>query len=141
MIKKSYLKGTVLIVSLLAFGLLWSGSNIKAGNYQDSWYSTYYNGDGSDVFTNSRGKWDYTSSYSYNSNSTYAYYTQVYGNNSGANYGWYYTYGSPRLVRVGYSSYHPNLVKESGLNYAGLGLQSVQHRASYIGIWWSPDSI
>lgn len=113
-----------------------------AGNYKDTLFSFNYNGDGSDVFTGMRSKLDYTSSYVYNQYSTYGFSATVYGaKSSTTSIGTFCTAGPVPHVNVGQAKYLPNYVKERGYSYAQIGFTSDSHGASYIGGWWSPDSI
>lgn len=141
MIKNLIIK-TAIFMALFTIIFFTYGNNIKAaGNYKDTRFYHYYNGDGSDVFTPLRAKLDYTSAYSKNDYSTYGYTTNVYGSNGGSGIGTYCTYGTPRHISVGQAKYLPNLVKERGFNNARLGMMSDSHNPSIINMLWSPDSI
>lgn len=139
---KNLITKTSIIMALFTVILFTYGNPIKAaGNYHDTRFYQYYNGDGSDVFTPFRGKWDYTSSYSKNDKSTFGYTANVYGSNVTSGIGTYCTYGRSQHISVGQYKYLPNLVKERGYNYAQLGMMSDSHNPSIFNMLWSPDSI
>lgn len=140
---KNIITKTAIFMAIFTVIFFTYGNPIKAaGNYRDRRFYEYYNGDGSDVFTEYRAKMDYTSSYSNNNRSTYGYTANVYGSFVDDNsIGAYCTYGTPRHLSVGQAKYLPNLVKERYYNYAQIGMKSDSHNPSIFDMLWSPDSI
>ncbi|WP_071396583.1 DUF2712 domain-containing protein [Bacillus tuaregi] len=142
-IKSLKMKLAVAGLTCLMASSIGMSSASAAGNYKDTPFKFYYNGDGSDRFTDMREKRDYTSSYVHNYGSNYGYSVIVYGskNYSSSGIGTYATAGPIPHVGVGEAKYLPNYVKERGYNYAQLGLMSDSHSASVMAGEWSPDSI
>ncbi len=119
-----------------------------AGNYHDSHELIPYSGDGCDISTTSRGKWDYTSSYiKVLPTSQCGVLVDVMGNNVQYPLANFYsvlnrcTYGPSKLVGPGQYAYLPNLVKERGFSYCNLAMMTTTHNACLVDILWSPDSI
>ncbi len=110
-----------------------------AGNYTDEDFNFYTHVAGAGRFTGMRGKWDYTSSYVYNTNSDYALKVNVWG---GSSTGVHQDVSLEpyKQVNVGVASYLKNLVKEEGYNYCALQLLQTGQGWRIIGKW-SPDSI
>lgn len=147
--KKKMLK-RVLVSAFAVITAVSTGSTIAsaAGNYQDRYETIYYQGDGGDVITTSREKWDYTSAYCKNLSdsgcnlqgvdvvATPSYDPMFYWNPKA----YRATIGDIRIPR-GVAKYIPNYVKEKGYYYCNLQMMPSVHTKTTIKIAWSPDSI
>ncbi|MCB6141860.1 hypothetical protein LI288_02200 [Lachnospira pectinoschiza] len=152
-----YLKGcliasaaTVTVMSTSIF------QTLAAGNYKDTVHEEYNSTDlveVTDIGTEQRGKWDYTSSYAYNKNSNTDFDAVfVYGSYNEDNdpscgepaYDGLHncTYGETLDLPMGCSRYFPNTVKEEGYECASLRIwPDYGGKGMYIYFLWSPDSI
>lgn len=95
-------------------------------------YSFSYTGDGGDLYTAHRDKYDYTSSYVYHKGSVGAYIGVYNGYNS---------YGPLYHVGAGQQRYLTNYIKENGLNSCRLRITPETHSPRTIYGQWSPDSV
>jgi hypothetical protein len=152
-----YLKGC-LIASAAAVTVMSTSifQTLAAGNYKDTVHEEYNSTDlveVTDIITEPRGKWDYTSSYAYNKSSNTDFedvfvYGSYYEDND-PSYGepaydglHDCTYGSRKDLPVGRSGYFPNTVKEEGYECASLRICPVYGgKGMYVCFLWSPDSI
>ena len=121
------------------------GMNAEAtGNITDTPF--YFSGTSMYTMTDPRDKWDYTSSYVYSNSSSTRSITEVrvfgcvlYSGTVVSSVDC--TFGDPVEVQPGEYKYLPNLVKESGYNYARLQLYVDSSAYKYIFGVWSPDSV
>lgn len=121
-------------------------ASARNGNISDTLYifeNTYENIQITETITPFREKWDYTSSYAYNSGSnTDITRVKVRGKNLFDDYFVDCTYGSWKDLPIGYAYYFPNTVKESGYSHAALEFWPAWGTyGMYIHVYWSPDSI
>ncbi len=135
------------VVALIVVGLLAlpisAGSVQAAGNYHDTSFSFSYQGDGSDVYTAARSKYDYTSMWmDYRSGNT-GFYADPFGTSSTSSTGVWSPYkGMQYHFSAGQSNYVKNTVKEKGYPYARFRFFTDKHSGLIqMSGYWSPDSI
>jgi len=116
---------------------------VRASNYNDTQYYFNYNGDGSDITTETRSKEDASATYVKVDTTSLGITVAAAGTNTYSAYGpgiameyvaGYYT------VKPGYQKYMPNRIYQNGYTYAYLAMGSSNHRAGVLSGKWSPDN-
>ena len=131
-----------LLVVMLFSSYITMNAN-ATGNIQDTPF--IYQGSSINAVTDPRPKWDYTSSYAYNSGSDCDIdKVQVYGCvviDATVISAVDCTAGNPKDLPFGYAKYLPNYVKEYGYGFARLKFTVNSNQPKSLYGLWSPDSV